>query len=152
MGKHRCEVGFRLHPKIGDDVMTSILVRTHAGNHGTFGKLYIGSEFFCYTLEPPWHNNEEDISCIPVGEYQVHPYRSPHFKNTYEVLNVPDRSNILFHKGNTISDTQGCVILGSKRGTLNNNPAVLDSRKAFNRFKEIVGNNCFELIVLENYN
>ena len=57
---------------------------------------------------------------------------------------------ILFHRGNTHRDTEGCVLIGSTRGTLHGEPAVLGSRKAFADFMDSLdGVDEFTLIVTE---
>ena len=55
---------------------------------------------------------------------------------TYEVLDVPDRSLILFHAGNTISDSRGCILLGERVGALGEKRAVLNSREAVKKFMD----------------
>jgi hypothetical protein len=131
--------------------MIITLTRKRTGEYGTFGKLYADSEFQCYTLEPPWYNNQENISCIPAGRYQIMPYRSPHFGLVYKIINVPDRTDILIHKGNTLSDTEGCLTVGSKLGTLGSNPAVLQSKIAFDNLIDTLDNKCHDLVILEDY-
>src|SRR5690242_6247100 len=53
----------------------------------------------CLTLERPWLNNQKSISCIPKGEYQISRTVRPKHGMCFEVLNVPNRSDILIHKG-----------------------------------------------------
>ena len=52
------------------------------------------------TMELPWKDNKRRVSCIPVGFYIVRKHTSPKFGNTFHVLNVKGRSEILIHKGN----------------------------------------------------
>jgi Family of unknown function (DUF5675) len=108
--------------------------------YGTFGVLLRQQEAFgngkeeelpvCVTLENPWHNNMPNISCIPVGLYLCRRIDSPHFGDSFEVADVPDRTHIIFHKGNTEIDTKGCVLLGRAYGHLSGMPAILESNKA----------------------
>ncbi len=37
----------------------------------TIGSLMMDGEIFCYTLELPWRENRKNISCIPIGDYEV---------------------------------------------------------------------------------
>ncbi len=49
---------------------TLTLTRVAEGSSGTFGVLIDEGIPFALTLEPPWKNNEKNISCIPMGEYE----------------------------------------------------------------------------------
>ena len=111
------------------------------GNQGTRGLLFAGA-FSCHTLELPWRNNQCNISCIPAGEYKVEIRISPKYGYVYHIKEVPQRSYILFHSGNFAGDKHkgyrtnvaGCIILGSNRGLLFGQWAVLNSRIAVKRF------------------
>lgn len=109
----------------------AILQRLFELEGAMFGALYVGGKRICYTLEKGWRDNQRSISCIPAGAYRIAPRQSPTFGATYEVLDVPDRSHILFHFGNTNDDTRGCILPGLRIGELNGKPAVLLSRAAF---------------------
>ena len=75
---------------------------------------------FCLTIELPWKDNKPEISCIPEGEYYCKIVQSPKFGRVFEITGVPNRNNILIHKGNWTTDTLGCVILGEQfEDTLN---------------------------------
>jgi hypothetical protein len=83
------------------------------------------------TLEEPWLSNKQRVSCIPTGAYHMVRVKSPKFGDTFEVTDVPGRSGILFHVGNTLDDTEGCILLGTRYGMLNGKAAVMNSTKAF---------------------
>lgn len=89
------------------------LKRISSSKHGTYGVLLHGQAPICLTLELPWLDNQKNISCIPIGLYDVLPYSSKKYPDAYSVQNVPDRTNILLHGGNNLSHTQGCILLGS---------------------------------------
>ena len=89
------------------------IIRVEQGPSGTFGVLKINGECVCLTLERPWEDNRPNVSCIPSGTYICKRVNSPHHGITYEVMDVPCRSAILFHTGNTIDDSQGCILIGS---------------------------------------
>ena len=38
---------------------------------------------------------------------------SPKFNSVFLLHGVPDRSGILIHSGNTLRDTEGCILVGS---------------------------------------
>lgn len=79
-----------------------------------------GSSEVLYTLELPYRNNEVNISCIPEGEYFITPYFSQLHSKCFKVYQneegreVNGRSGILIHKGNSIIETKGCILVGKK--------------------------------------
>ncbi len=99
---------------------------TFSTNVATTGKLYRTyddcvhvDELICHTMEPPYRNNSEYISCIPAGEYRLKMTNSPKYGPCYKLFDVEDRTNILIHKGNTVDDTKGCIMPVSTFGVLN---------------------------------
>ncbi len=94
----------------------------------TYGVFLKDSAPLCVSLELPWKDNAEGISCIPPGTYPCTllpatedlPY--PHFA----IGNVPGRSNIRIHAGNTVADVRGCCAVGESFAT----SAILQSRDA----------------------
>lgn len=138
--------------------MTVALTRTQSGVEGTFGVLRAG-EFVCVTAEPPWRDNARRRSCIPPGVYRCEFKPSAKFLKAYELIDVPDRSNVLIHVGNVAgdvevgldSDSQGCILLGYRFGRLLRNGhmqrAVLVSRPAVRDFVGVMGQAPFDLVV-----
>ena len=108
--------------------------------HGTFGKL-IFPEFECFTVERPWLDNKIRESCIPEGEYplKLGMYNRGGYA-AYEVMEVPNRSLIKIHIGNTIDDVIGCIAPGKSLGYLEKKWAVTSSKKAFNEFMRAMDN------------
>lgn len=109
--------------------------------------------FKCYTMELPWKNNREGVSCIPVGNYLMRWTVSPRFtraaqlKNpaapnvcTYEVIDVPKRTGIRMHAANMAIQLKGCIAPGlqladiNKDGTLD----VTSSVEALDRLHSIL--------------
>ena len=93
-----------------------LIIRKTFTEVSTVGELYLNGELMCDTLENPYLNNQRNISCIPEGCYTVR-MRYPRESATKEYLHllvqeVPSRSLILFHSGNTAKDTRGCVLVG----------------------------------------
>lgn len=107
------------------------LLRVGSSERGTFGVLRYGQVPFALTLERPWLNNEEQKSCIPTGAYICQRVRSPHFGDTFEVTNVPGRSHILFHKGNVIEDTEGCILVAEEFSGTFEQPMLVSSQRGF---------------------
>ncbi len=76
----------------------------------TPGVLYHGEDVIAYTIELPWRDNLPNISCIPVGWYQLDWTFSPRFKRfTVEVMKVPNRTGIRFHPANEVTEIEGCI-------------------------------------------
>ena len=93
-----------------------LLIRDTMTDASTMGKLFLNGEEFCDTLELAWKDNQRSISCIPAGEYKVR-LRLPRESATRDyihllVKDVPNRSYILVHIGNTTADTKGCILVG----------------------------------------
>ena len=102
---------------------------------GTFGVLFDEEIPFCLTVEPEWKDNQENISCIPIGYYLCKRVQPPRFRDTFEITGVPGRSLVLLHKGNLEDDTEGCVVLGEEYGRYKGKVAVASSGRAFTEFK-----------------
>ena len=125
------------------------LIRLKESEAGTFGVLYIrgGNHRPVYTLELPWRDNERGESRIKPGTYRCVPHgwnnENLKFKKTWRLENVPGRSAILLHAGNTIKDTDGCVLVGL--GSMEH--MVLSSKDAMRFLHDTIGNNEFTLEV-----
>ena len=110
------------------------IIRLEATQFGVFGVLKIDKEVFCVTLEPPDLLNAHSRSCIPTGQYECQLWNSPSFGKTYLVMGVPNRANILFHPGNRVGDTEGCILVAQHFGKLHDDRAVLNSGNTFRDF------------------
>lgn len=88
------------------------LKRIFENGHGTFGILLNDNGPLCLTLERPWIDNKQDVSCVPLGKYECVKHNSTKFPNVFELKNVPGRREILIHAGNSIDDTHGCILVG----------------------------------------
>lgn len=118
---------------------------------GTIGVLKVAKQLFCVTLELPNKQNATNVSCIPTGQYYCRRYDSPNFGATFRVDQVPGRTQILFHAGNTFADTAGCILLGEKAGKLKTyERAVLNSGATFSDFmKRMISVDLFHLTITE---
>lgn len=105
-----------------------ILRRTASNPKGTLGYLVKDGTTLCVTCEEPWKNNARRESCIPAGRYKVVKRVSPKFGHHWLVMGVPSRSLILIHTGNTIKDTEGCILVGKEFSVIDGLPAVTESR------------------------
>ena len=120
---------------------------------GTFGYLKIQKQVFCVTLEPPDVENALRISSIPAQQYWCRRYSSDRYPNTFQIMNVPDRTKVLLHAGNIVEHTEGCIILGQYWGKLQGaERSVNNSGKTFNKFMDIMkGYDLLHLTVNEHF-
>ena len=115
--------------------MNIILERLCYHPKGTLGKFTL-DQYELYTIERPWQNNEPYESCIPEGNYICEPYSSKKYPDTFEVMDVPGRTKILFcHIGNFPDDVQGCFALGMS--VMGDRVAVSNSAIAMKKFREL---------------
>ncbi len=126
------------------------LIRVAYIPDGTFGVLFDGDIPFCLTLEREWKDNKRNISCIPVGIYTCKRIDSPKFGDTFQVLRVPDRSDILFHKGNIEDDSHGCIIIGEQYHNYKGKVSLKASREGYAEFHRILNpDDWFELEITD---
>lgn len=126
------------------------LIRTDFKSDGILGTLYDEGEFpIAVTLEHAFNR----LPKLSAGTYRcqrgIHSlHSSPEPFETFEILNVPNHTGILFHAGNYNDDSNGCVLLGrvvigSGKGTM-----ITSSRDTFNRFMlDLEGIDTFSLTV-----
>ena len=111
--------------------------REPSANGCTLGSLYVDGEFECFTLEdvirevalqPVALWKIPGLTAIPSGAYQVIVNMSNRFQKLLPLLvDVPGFAGVRIHSGNRAADTEGCILVGSRRGTA----AVLESHVAF---------------------
>jgi hypothetical protein len=100
----------------------------------TLGVVYLAPGLVLSTLELPWKENRFQVSCIPSGAYTARRKISPTHGETFEICDVPGRSDILIHVGNVASETKGCVLVARGWQRLNGQPALFDSKIGFDLF------------------
>ena len=120
--------------------MDLILKRTLFNKDGILGELISDNGIFeCATLEHAYPINSHGFEPkLPTGLYTcvrgMHRLsHMPHPFETFEIMNVPGHTGILFHPGNFNNDSEGCVLLGEYhqgQGHL----LILNSQKTFERF------------------
>lgn len=75
---------------------------------------------------------------IPAGTYRVKlmpAAANPKHGESWEVQNVPGRTDILFHVGNDADDSEGCILVGfGFQGR-----AITFSADGYNRFRRYLG-------------
>jgi len=117
------------------------LVRVATTDTATFGVLVDAAGVpFAVTLEHPWRDANGDglgdtgKSRIPDGSYRCVRFHSAKHPNTFEVTNVPGRSAILFHTGNTPADTMGCILVGESFAVIGGTAGIALSKDGFAEF------------------
>lgn len=129
--------------------MKLTLMRTKQDQYGVHGQIESDNgTVICYTIERPWLGNHPDVSCIPDGVYKCEPHiKSNNGQECWLLQNVPNRSGILIHTGNTDDDSEGCIIIG----LMYNDEGVLESELALEQLHKILPSN-FELVVSSYFN
>lgn len=106
----------------------------------TIGKLYINDVFFCYTLEDKDRGLKQSdsllfinakkvfgLTAIPTGLYKLIVNQSPKFKRLLpRILDIKGFDGVLLHRGNSASDSLGCILIGYKKGE----NSIFESTKA----------------------
>jgi hypothetical protein len=107
----------------------------------------------CVTLEEPWRDADKNglgdtnVSRIPAGEFKAFRRLSPaRGYEVFELVGVPGRKNVQLHKGNTVEDTLGCILIGTAFAP----NAITGSKLAFEKFmRELKNEQEFLLVVLD---
>lgn len=125
------------------------LQRLQTGDQGTFGRVIVPAMsgrpgFVLFTGELPYRDNQSDISCLPVGEFDTVWAWSDHFRRTmYLLLGTDPRAGIRAHSANFMGDLSmgykrqlnGCIAFGEKVGIMDGQKALLLSAPAVRRFE-----------------
>lgn len=91
------------------------LIRDVKGDKAILGKLYLNGAIVCCTLE-------NAAKAIPTGVYLVQNSMSPKFKRELPLIwnsGVSSSRGIRMHRGNTVKDSQGCILVGMGRDVKN---------------------------------
>lgn len=85
------------------------LVRERPTQSGAIlSRVFVDGSFF-------GHGLENNLYKIPAGRFDLYGKYSPTFKKNKVYIEVPGRSNIMFHGGNTAGETKGCIIIAANR-------------------------------------
>jgi hypothetical protein len=107
--------------------------------------------WYLVTMEPPWYLNVPNRSCIPEGTYLLKPHTSLLHGQTWEVTNVPGRSDILFHTGNFSSQTEGCIMPGTYEKVIDGRLAVANSAIAMGQLLRLLADDSSHTLEIRQY-
>lgn len=104
---------------------------------------------FALTLERPWLSNMRNVSCIPEGRYVALRHKSEKFGETFWLQDVPGRSGILFHRGNTADHSHGCILIGEQFNPVNGEPGITHSADGFKEFMRLCEGKDSIVVIIE---
>lgn len=117
--------------------MSVILKRISSNKNQTIGILTYNGVKIAVTLELPWKNNQNGISCIPKGTYCVVRRKNTKYGNHFHITGVPSRSYILIHNANYYYQLKGCVAVGKEHIDINKDGNI-DVTDSVNTMKNLL--------------
>jgi len=126
-----------------------IIKRVTETQAGTAGVVYRLNHFpIVVSLEPPWLDNQENVSCIPpniiikssgqierpLPDYVAEMGTRKNGDRQWLLQNVQGRSRIFIHPLNTVAETAGCIGIGELFEMLGSTPGIGSSRLGFEEF------------------
>jgi len=126
-----------------------VLNRFASTKNETLGDLIYRGKVVAKTLELPWKNNTNRVSCIPVGIYPVIRRRSAKYGLHFHVQNVPKRSYILIHNANYYWNLLGCIGVGETHKDINSDGDldITNSKVTMNKLLAILPDKFYLKIV-----
>ena len=85
--------------------MELVLFRDAPKHDAVLSNLFVDGRWECFALEG-------QTVMIPAGRYRVVITPSHRFGRLLPLVEVPGRSGIRIHPGNTTADTEGCILVG----------------------------------------
>lgn len=122
-----------------------ILRRTFKSNKGTLGIFIIDDIPLFLSLEP--------AACVEAGSYQCDIYDSPKKKTiVYLLKNVPNKTYVEIHVGNSIEDTTACILIGRGFSMIAENSLYIsESQISFDRFLAKTNREPFMLTIEDKF-
>ena len=113
----------------------------------TIGKMYVDNAYFCDTLEDTDRGLKDSmqvseilakkrkgVTAIPMGKYDILLTFSPKFKRVLPLLlNVKCYEGVRIHAGNTVENTEGCLLVGENK----EKGKVLNSRTTLEKLMSV---------------
>lgn len=132
------------------------LIRKFEQRQGTIGELRVLNDndqviFVCNTLEHLIREKKiKGITAIAAGTYKVKYSMSAKYKKQMPyLLDVPEFTGIMIHTGNTLDDTEGCILVGNHTKT--STPTVYNSRMCFNLLDTLIRTEKQLTITIKDY-
>lgn len=122
--------------------MNVLITRDDITQTHSFGMCYVFDEqknllFSSFSLERGWRDNQNNISCLPAGNYPlVYEYSDRFKKNLWEIKESGHRKECKFHTANYWYQLNGCIALGDSRADINNDGEldITNSGKTLEKF------------------
>ncbi|MFD0762972.1 DUF5675 family protein [Lutibacter aestuarii] len=108
--------------------------------------------FTSLSLERGWRNNIKNVSCIPIGIYNLELEYSPKFnKLLWEIKGVPNRSETKFHIANYWKQLNGCISLGTDPMDINkdNYLDVTNSEATIKKFHKALNDYTKAILIIK---
>lgn len=119
--------------------MEITIIRQHYGDNCTTGELAVDGVYFCAVLEPHYDaalaTEAGSGKAIAPGRYRLVTGHSMRYHRLMPYLcDVPGRTAIMIHPGNTAADSRGCILVG----TLVNEERIGNSRQTFGELYRLI--------------
>lgn len=96
------------------------------------------------TLELPWKDNQNGVSCIPPAPGEKTTYKMELLNNSpsfpyehYWIRNVSNRKYIKIHRGNYYTQIEGCILIGKEHEEINGD-YIMDVKNSTQALKELI--------------
>jgi hypothetical protein len=133
-----------------------ILTRFNYGDKQALGYVEVLRDGECVyeakSLELPWKDNQRSVSCIPEDIYKVRKRLADESGSRdydhFMVMDVPNRSYILWHAGNFYWDIEGCILMGQAHIDINHDTLkdVTDTKRTIAELYALLPNQ-FDFVV-----
>ena len=127
------------------------IIRKEESPTETISVVIVNKQVFGVVLEPPFKNNQQNISRIPVGIYKATKYQSKKFKRTcLSLQDVFGRKWIAMHNGTNYENTEGCLLLGRYAIDYKEKRAIMLSKDALKSLTNVLGKD-IKVVITEDF-
>lgn len=113
---------------------TIYLQRISSSANGTIGRVTIPTTIPGINVPLVFHSLEPSTPCLSSGIHKCVYAWSNKFNKHMCFVEDKNHVGIMFHKGNFVKDTKGCVLLGSN----SHNYSLVGSARAIQKFNSVV--------------